>query len=733
MLYLVVASTYSVANLTLALIIFAKANKNTLSQFYLFCVSCLICMSIAAYALTTNPHGPFAPALESGIEFIYSLFPFFFLHFVVMFVRRFEILQSKRIPIAIYAVGLFGYAMILLELIPRPILPNRAISASGYIFYLTWMTIFFAIGVAMLYEIARKFYEKPGKGNLLFISFVLLVLILPGPFTESVFFRIIGLKADWYYFTSTFAVLIAVYFVFRHKIIVNTFYDALKSALAVMNDVFITMNGQMQIEIAKGTAVATLLGYRESDLVGQPFENLLDRKDLLDEYKFFLSRRKMKECFFDAEMICKDGTRIEMNVSLTPMVVNEQVAGFVSVCRDIRDRKRLENELRQTQKMKSLGTLAGGIAHDFNNILQIILLNTASLENKSNLTREKVAKVLDINREAIQRGTGLVQQILTFARKTDLKFSVFALQEYLSKFFNMVRETFPRDIRIDVQLDPALPPIFADQNQLHQVLLNLSVNARDAMPHGGTITVTTKLVDGAFLRSQFPAALQSSYGCISIADTGAGMDAATLQRIYEPFFTTKEQGKGTGLGLAVVYSIIEGHRGFIDVKSTPGAGTTFFLYLPLAAEHLLSTTTAGKHLHTTADGTETILIVEDEAYLLETMSTLLRSHGYNILTAGDGYEAVEIYRNRSSEIDLIVTDLGLPRLNGWDAFLQMKEFNPNVRAIISTGYLDPQMKEDKYEVGIVDFIRKPFNSETILTSVRNALDGMNGTMPRPRT
>ncbi|HTK80817.1 MAG TPA: ATP-binding protein [Bacteroidota bacterium] len=725
MLYLIVAGVYSVVNLTFAFIIVAKAHKTALSRFYLFCVSCLISMSLAAYALTLSPDPLISQVLRLFVEFFYSLFPFFFLHFVAMFVRRFDILRSKHIPAAIYSVGLFSYAMVLLRLIPEPIQASGAISQSGYIFYLTWMTVLFAIGVAMLYEISRKFYEKPGKSNILFACFALLLLVLPGPFTESVFFRILGIKADWYYFISTFAVLIAVYFVFRHKIIVNTFYDSLKSALAVMNDVFITTDAQFNIEMAKGTAITSLLGYEEGELLGAPFVSLLGNKDFLEEYKFFLSQRKMKECFFDADMVCKNGERLQMNISLTPMVVNEQVTGFLSVCRDIRDRKRLEDELRHAQKMKSLGTLAGGIAHDFNNILQIILLNTASLEQKNNLTESKIARTIDINREAVERGTGLVRQILTFARKTDVKFTVFSLQDFLARSFTMMKETFPRTISFTFDYDPTLPPIFADQNQIHQVLLNLCVNARDAMPNGGTMSVATRQVNGETIRKQFASATHPSYACISLSDSGAGMEPATLQRIYEPFFTTKEQGKGTGLGLSVVHSIVEGHRGFIDVTSAPGVGTTFHVYIPFAQLHTLTPSQGGAIMRKDTRGSETILIVEDEQYLLQTMCTLLGNQGYYVLTAVDGYEAVEVYRNHYREIDLVITDLGLPKLSGWDVFLQMKELNPQVRVIIATGYLDPQTKEGKFEVGIMEIIKKPFDSETLLTSVRHAIDGVH--------
>jgi CheY-like chemotaxis protein len=245
------------------------------------------------------------------------------------------------------------------------------------------------------------------------------------------------------------------------------------------------------------------------------------------------------------------------------------------------------------------------------------------------------------------------------------------------------------------------------------------------MPEGGTIAIHSELKDGKLVNQRFDNAHETYYACISVSDTGSGMDHGTLARIYEPFFTTKDLGKGTGLGLAVVYGIIEGHQGFLDVKSTVGVGTTFFIYLPISKTQMVSSDEINDEVMVNTRGDETILVIEDEPYLLETLCSLLRVQGYRVIPATDGYEAVEIYRDRHKEITLVITDLGLPRLNGWDAFLRMKELNPEIRTIISTGYMDPKMKEDKLEPGIVDFIQKPYRPATILRSVRKVLNEKN--------
>jgi nitrogen-specific signal transduction histidine kinase/ActR/RegA family two-component response regulator len=389
---------------------------------------------------------------------------------------------------------------------------------------------------------------------------------------------------------------------------------------------------------------------------------------------------------------------------------------------DITERKLLEDQLRQSQKMESLGTLAGGIAHDFNNILQIILVNTQSLR-RGNLDPNKLTQVLDINSGAVKRGASLVQQILTFARKTDVSFESLNLNVVIEELVKMLKETFPKTIVFDSDLEKHLPLIVADFNQVHQVLLNLCVNARDAMPEGGSIHIGTKTVAGHTLARQNPEAREDHYICISVTDSGHGMDELTRSRVFEPFFTTKDKGKGTGLGLAVVYGIMKTHRGFIDVRSQPGAGTTFSCYLPISWGRAPSVAPAVESVEEFATGKETILLVEDEAILLDSLSILLEGNGYHVITARDGEEAVDVYRSKHGEIALVVTDIGLPKLSGWDAFLQMKRINPNVKAIVSSGYLDPKIKEERSSQGVSDYILKPYQPVEILKRVRGALDG----------
>lgn len=717
----IVSIIYTVANFSIAILLFIKSRANLLSKFYLFIVVCMITLGAITILLTQPMNLRLLETLEMVGVFIYSLLPFFFIHFIILFVRRYEIFKVRYVIPALYFVGLFCYLTILLELIPKPISISKEISPSAYTYYLTWMTIFFAIGVAMVYEVARGFYEKPGRSHILLASFLILLLILPGPFTESVFFKILRLNSVWYYFSSTLSVTIAVFFIFRHKIIVNTLYDAMKSTLAVLNDLLITTNEQFQIEMVWGATTTKLLNYKEGELFGKSLYDLIVQKEYLDRYKEFVLLKKMKESYFDADFVCKNGDIIPMNISLSPITVNEVVSGFVCLGRDIRERKKLEEDLRQAQKLESLGTLAGGIAHDFNNILQIIQLNNSVLK-KNNLQLEKVAKSVELNDRAIQRGASLVKQLLTFARKADVQFEVVDINEILKDLVKMLSETFPKTISFKLSLDSKLCLLTADSNQLHQVFLNLAINSRDAMPNGGTISISTKTIKGEIIQKQFKNVYDGEYVCIVFSDNGSGMDESTSKHIFEPFFTTKEKGKGTGLGLPVVYGIINSHHGFIDFESKPSAGTSFNIYLP--------TTITKKYLREpekeiskmVLSGSETILIIEDEENILNSLYTLLTENGYNVMSALNGEEAVNLYQLHNEKIHLILTDLGLPKLGGWDAFLKMREINPKAKVIIASGYLDPQIKLEKTQAGVAGFLTKPYQPDFLLKTVRMALD-----------
>jgi len=422
----------------------------------------------------------------------------------------------------------------------------------------------------------------------------------------------------------------------------------------------------------------------------------------------------------ELEMNQRGGDPLYVVARLVGTFVEGELTGLQVYLFNDTKRKRLEQQLVQAQKMEGLGTLAGGIAHDFNNILAIILGYTNRLETLDSKGRE-TSGATKIIKDAVERGAALVQQLLTSARQTEARFSSLDLNALVRELEKMLQATFPKMINFELHLQPDLPLITADRSQIHQVLLNLCVNARDAMKDGGTLTLETSITPGAELTESFTGAGTQDYACIRVRDTGSGMSRQVKSHIFEPFFTTKERGKGTGLGLSVVYGVVNNHRGFVQVESEPDAGTTFIIYLPV--EH--STEAHGEgarwNIPRKPNAPQTILLVEDEEMLRDLGVTILEGEGYRVLAARDGMEAVALFEAHRDDIGLVVCDLGLPRLGGREAFLKMKESRPGVRAIVASGYLEPAIRSEMLKAGVLDTIQKPYDFNDLLTKIRAAI------------
>jgi signal transduction histidine kinase/CheY-like chemotaxis protein len=382
-------------------------------------------------------------------------------------------------------------------------------------------------------------------------------------------------------------------------------------------------------------------------------------------------------------------------------------------------RIRLEQQLIQAQKMEGLGTLAGGIAHDFNNILGIILGYTTRLEDWKKHP-ERMPEAIKVIRDAVGRGATLVQQLLTSARQTDARFLPLDLNDLAHELEHMLAATFPKTISFVLRLQPDLPLAKADRSQMHQVLLNLCVNARDAISHEGTITLETGTCAAEELREYFTGVNADSYVYIRVIDTGVGISKQARSRIFEPFYSTKERGKGTGLGLSVVYGVVKTHHGFIQVDSEPGAGATFTVYLPVAAVgesngHRRSAVGGGQ------DFPRTIMLVEDEELLRNLGVMMMESDGYRVLCAKDGLEALEMFESHADEIGLVVCDLGLPRLSGQEVILRMKEIKPDLRAIVASGYLEPRIRTEILRAGVLDTVQKPYDFREMMNKIRSII------------
>lgn len=454
----------------------------------------------------------------------------------------------------------------------------------------------------------------------------------------------------------------------------------------------------------------------------EEFERIIRRRGYVKDLELELKR--------------KDGQKVIVQETTTVIRDSSgKIVGYRGILRDITNQRSLEDQVRQAQKMESIGTLAGGIAHDFNNILAIILGHVVVLE-RCNGDRDKFMQCIDALRKAVRRGTGLVQQILTFARKTGSQLEPVDINTAIRDIVKILGETFPKTITISLDLDSSPLIIIADHNQVHQVLLNLCVNAYDAIleaqtkescqtdlhPREGKLTLRTRTIAGIDLRRRFAEALADTYGVVSVGDSGIGMDAATRARIFEPFFTTKEKGKGTGLGLSVVYGVMKTHKGFIDVESEVGQGTTFHLYFPVSHRVFELPEMESTVVRDGPGGHETILVVEDEELLLGLVKSFLEEKGYIVLTARDGQEAVHLYASHKDQIAVVLSDMGLPKMGGWEAYQKMREINSNVKVILASGYLDPQIRAEMLKAGAKDFISKPYDVNQILLRLREVIE-----------
>ncbi len=418
----------------------------------------------------------------------------------------------------------------------------------------------------------------------------------------------------------------------------------------------------------------------------------------------------------------KEGKLFEEDATISP-VEDEfgNIVSYVAVKRDVTAQVLLEKQLYQAQKMESIGTLAGGIAHDFNNLLQIVL-GYADMIMMDKGEQSQDRRNLDIIRQAATDGRDLVKGLLTFSRQVESELRPVNLNQQLKRVQRILRRMVPRMIEIRLSLGDDLNAVNADSVQVEQVLLNLAVNAQHAMPKGGKLTIETRNVtlDEDYCRTQVEAE-PGEHVLLKISDTGHGMEKETVARIFEPFYTTKEAGVGTGLGLSIVYGIVRNHGGHVTCSSEPGQGTTFTIYLPAFSEAAKfdPPMTAG---HMPAFGTETILLVDDEDLIRDMIERTLRRSGYKVFTAENGDKALEIYREKMEEIDLIVLDLIMPEMGGEECLDEILKINPAARVLIASGFLAKKSRKAVLERGALGLIGKPCDAGDLLRAARKVLE-----------
>jgi len=423
------------------------------------------------------------------------------------------------------------------------------------------------------------------------------------------------------------------------------------------------------------------------------------------------------------EHIDKEGHLSRMEIRSYPLKDQTGNISFViEIMKDITEQEKLESQLRQSQKMEAVGTMAGGIAHDFNNILAIIIgyselaLNHISSENPA---RQNIQKVL----EASERATNLVGQILAFSRKEKAELIAVSPEVIIKETLKLLRSVTPTSVSIIQEISSNCGTIKADPTQFHQLLMNLFANAVQAMDEKGEMTVSLQEINlKAEALTHKPGLSPGPYACLSISDNGIGMDKKVIERIFDPFYTTKEVGKGTGMGLSVVHSIIESHRGFIDVESELGQGSTFNVFLPVIeekAEKILEVVTT-EHFQ---GGTERILLVDDEKMILEVAEQMLESMGYEVTTESSSVKALEMFKSNPDGFDLLITDQSMPNMLGAELSIEILKARPDMPIILCTGYSNKVSAESAREIGLRKYMTKPYKPKELSEAIREVMNG----------
>src|SRR6266436_7411951 len=422
----------------------------------------------------------------------------------------------------------------------------------------------------------------------------------------------------------------------------------------------------------------------------------------------------------EAQWRRKDGKIITVKMTGHPVLEKADSPAYFEVfAEDITERRSLERQLFQSQKMEAIGRLAGGIAHDFNNILGVILGHSDILDEQIGAD-VRLRKSVEATRRAAERAAALTMQLLAFSRKQVIEPIVVDLNASVMEVEKMLHRVIGEDIELAIRLQADLGRVKADPGQLSQVLMNLAVNSRDAMPSGGKLVIETANVelDDTYGR-QHLGAKPGPHVMLAISDTGTGMDSETLSHIFEPFFTTKETGKGTGLGLSMVYGIIKQNNGYIMAYSESGRGTTFKIYFPRTQESVSPVHRANDEI---PSGTETVMVVEDEAALRELTCVLLEDAGYTVLESSGAEDALETAKDMHRKIDLLLTDVVMPRLDGRELANQMVSLRPDLKVLYMSGYTDDIIVHRGVLTQGAVLVQKPFTKRTLLQKVRETLD-----------
>ncbi|CAG1003294.1 two-component system, cell cycle sensor histidine kinase and response regulator CckA [Methanosarcinales archaeon] len=487
----------------------------------------------------------------------------------------------------------------------------------------------------------------------------------------------------------------------------------------IQDGVFIIQDGKIQFV---NEAFTRMGGYTMGEVIGKDFRELVAPEDLEMVAERYQRRQAGEDVpkEYEFRMLQKDGkTRTLVNMNVGLITYRGRVASM-GTGKDITEKKKLESQLLRAQRMESVGVLASGIAHDINNVLTPIMLAQELLQEK--LTDEESQRLLNTIERSTQRGANLMKQVMSFSKGVEGERNVLQIAHIVSEIMEIAEETFPRSIKIRTDIPKDLWTISGDATQLHQVVMNLCVNARDAMQDGDILSISAEnlFIDEDYAHIN-PDAKIGSYIVITVSDTGKGIPPEIRDRIFEPFFTTKEHGKGTGLGLSTSLGIVKSHGGFITVYSEVGNGTAFKVYLP-AITTVETLTAQEKQLELPAGHGESILVVDDEDLIREMTKKTLKAHGYRVITANDGKEAISSYSKYREKIKLVLMDMMMPIMDGSTSIRELHKINPELKIIAVSGLTEKDKLAKVYETYIHAFLAKPYTTEKLLNIIYDVMN-----------
>ncbi len=485
----------------------------------------------------------------------------------------------------------------------------------------------------------------------------------------------------------------------------------------IQDGVFIIQDGKIQFT---NKAFAKVGGYTVEEVIGKDYRELVAPEDLEMVAERYHRRQAGEDVpkEYEFRVLHKDRkTRILINMNVGLITYRGRVASMGTV-KDITEKKRLESQLLRAQRMESVGTLASGIAHDINNVLTPIMLSQELLQEK--LTDEESKRLLNTIERSTQRGANLMKQVMSFAKGVEGERKAFQISGIVSEIEKIAKETFPRSIDIRTDIPKDLWTISGDATQLHQVIMNLCVNAHDAMPDGGILSISVEnlLIDEYYAHINTEAKV-GPYIVITVSDTGTGIPPEIMDRIFEPFLTTKEPGKGTGLGLSTALAIVKSHGGFIDVQSEVGKGTTFKVYLPSTTTTEIQKAEGQQHELPAGHG-EIILVIDDEAQIRDVTRATLEAYGYRVIVASDGQEAIGLYSQHKELVKAVLMDMIMPVMDGSVSIREIYRINPEAKIIAVSGLTDKGRLENVKDLTNT-FLPKPYTAERLLRTIHEVL------------